>query len=1124
MAERRTVQGQRIAASRLTAASLVSTALIAVVWWAGVGDLPGAEPESEQASKLETASSQPTAAQREWFEKHVRPVLAEHCYECHSGRSKELKAGLRVDSRAALLQGGDSGPAIVPGKPDESLLVQALRYEGFEMPPTRRLDEATVSLVARWIADGALWPDEPPAESAVANAGQESPTGSNLVAQRAAQHWCWRPISRPTPPTVGDAAWAETPVDQFILSQLEQHDLSPVGDASRVALVRRLYFDLIGLPPSPDELARWESHPSPQWYEQLVDELLESQQFGEKWARHWLDLVRYAETCGHEFDYPIYEAYRYRDYVIRALNADVPYDQWVMEQLAGDLLPAPRLHPEQKFNESVIGTGFWFLGESVHAPTDVRADEVTRIDNQLDVFGKTFLGLTIACARCHDHKFDPLTSKDYYALSGLLQSSRRQFAMLDPQGQIARSSEEISARQDELHHTIQAQLDSQLPTVDQFRAGLAESLAAAGREGVELSPVAARWRDALQAATSREPEHPLELAAQWLQGQPWGEVTGEETAGAWCDFGSPAYTDDGWASTGLGFGTGPTQRPQWIWSDGRARLVDGGWAISDRAGTQASGVLRSPEFTLDGEFIHYRLRSRGVQIRLIVDGYFMDEFNALLFADCQLNQVDTQGQVRWVTQHRDLDHYVGHRAHLEILDQRDGYVELDEVRFSKDGRVPQRRHGWSQQLAAALPASGLAAATDGAARAAEAQRLAETLAQCWESTRQRLVAGQPTADDAAAVNWMLEHQLCQLASPEIQSISEPLTRMQASIPQPVKVLAITDGSGVNDHVHIRGSHKNLGAEVPRRLPEVLGGTECGDQRHSGRLELARELVRPDNPLLARVAVNRLWHHLMGRGIVPTVDDFGVMGQPPSHPELLDWLAQDFIDHGWSLKHTIRRIATSHVYRLASGPVSPHVRELDPDNRWWSHAMLRRLPAESIRDAVLAVSGQLKLDQFGPSVPVHLTAFMTGRGRPESGPLDGAGRRSIYLEVRRNFLHPLLQTFDMPIPFSTVGRRSSSNVPAQSLALLNDPFLHEQAAHWARAVLQQEPSGPDAAGHRIRRMYRAAFGRAPTDGELSAVTKFIAQSAQERGLDEQAEIVWQDLAHVLLNSKEFIYLY
>ncbi len=366
-----------------------------------------------------------TPQELEYFESAVRPLLIEKCFDCHGPQADPLQGGLSLHSRSATISGGDSGPAIVVGDSEQSLLIAAINYgDVYQMPPDSRMTAAEVAILTKWVDLGAPWPDEP--ELTI------TPKEKFDLKLRKSAHWCWQPVKSPPVPTVIDRQWPMDPIDNFVLRRIEEAELAPPKLADRQTLIRRVYFDLIGLPPTPEQIHEFISDDSETAFAKVVDHLLASPRFGERWARHWMDLIRYAESYGHEFDYPIAHAYQYRDYLIRALNADVPYDKFLQEHVAGDLLDPPRRNPDLAFNESVIATGFWFLGEATHGPVDVRGDEAGRIDNQIDVLSKSFLGVTVACARCHDHKFDAISTEDYYALAGFLQSSRRQLAMLDP--------------------------------------------------------------------------------------------------------------------------------------------------------------------------------------------------------------------------------------------------------------------------------------------------------------------------------------------------------------------------------------------------------------------------------------------------------------------------------------------------------------------------------------------------------------------------------------------------------------------------------------------------------------------------------------------------------------------
>ena len=456
-----------------------------------------------------------TPEQLEFFEKQVRPVLVQHCYECHSATAKKVKGALLLDSRAGMMEGGDNGAAIVPGEPEKSRLIEAIRYTNVDlkMPKKSKLPDAVVADLTAWVKMGAPWPEEKHTKKVAAAIFD--------LHKRKKEHWSWQPIRAPELPAVQDAAWPLSDVDRFLLAKLEAKAIKPAGPAEPRTLMRRLYLDIIGLPPARDEVDEfvkaWDTAGAKRGevIEKVVDRLLASPQFGERWGRHWLDLTRYAESRGHEFDYTIPNAYHYRDYVIRALNADVPYNQFVQEHLAGDLLKNPRLHlpspsgrgagGEGGFNESILGTGFWHLGEEVHSPVDIRADEADRFDNRIDVMTKTFLALTVSCARCHDHKFDAISTKDYYALFGILESSNYRLARFDTITHNRQIAEELAAwREKNLSKLLRAVSHAIKPTMKNLPGYL---LTAAGVEdrSKNLDPVLLKgWQRALKQAATEE--------------------------------------------------------------------------------------------------------------------------------------------------------------------------------------------------------------------------------------------------------------------------------------------------------------------------------------------------------------------------------------------------------------------------------------------------------------------------------------------------------------------------------------------------------------------------------------------------------------------------------------------
>jgi hypothetical protein len=1101
----------------------------------------------------------PDPAAVEFFEKKVRPVLAERCFACHSTAAKKKRGGLTLDARAAVLKGGDSGPAVQPGHPEKSLLIKAIRYgdPDLRMPPKSRLPEAEVAALTAWVKLGAPWPDD----------GRKKSAGGGYafdLQQRKQAHWAWQPLRPPpVPPAVTDTRWPLGPVDRFLLAALEAKGLKPAPSTDPRTLLRRVTFDLIGLPPTPAEVeafvAEYAAKPQAA-LGKLVDRLLASPHYGERWGRHWLDLVRYAETRGHEFDYPIPNAYQYRDYVVRAFNADVPYDQFVTEHLAGDLLAHPRLHPRDGFNESVLGTGFWFLGEELHSPVDIRQDKADRFDNRIDVLTKTFLGLTVACARCHDHKFDAISQRDYYSLFGFLESSayrQVRFDALEHNRRIPRALDALRAKarpavQRALAEAVRPgaqRLAEYLLAARDVRGGAGPDSTARARK---LDPdVLARWVRCLSAAArdERDPLHawakaaadpsasePARLAQRL---RPTVEDWHKQAARAAealrgveviVDYARGRPAD--WLPDDMAYGSGPVRAGDCVLNGTLGvRFVERGAAEIDpvwRGLKVAPGVetepgalgkrvragrtLCTPTFTLKGGKVFALVRGTGM-VYAAVDAHAL--INGPLHAQLVLD-VAAGPEFRWVA--HDLTPYAGHRTHLEFTAAEGADFAVALV--VQADRPPGQFDAPNQALLTLL--SGKDARTqDGLA--AGYQQLFLDLTKRLSEDRIRGSAG-----DARLANWLARHTelFGASAGKRLADAVAPFLAAQRELAAQIKresrlAPAMLDSTGVDERVYIRGVAKAPGEPAPRRFLEALAGPgPLPVARGSGRLELARQMTDPaTNPLLARVMVNRIWHHLFGRGLVGSVDNLGELGERPTHPELLDYLADRFIKEGWSVKKTIRLLVLTRAYQMSSR-ADEHADRADPGNLLLHRMRVRRLEGEAVRDALLAVSGRLNTKLYGPSVPVYLTPFLEGRGRPASGPLDGDGRRSLYLAVRRNFLSPMLLAFDTPTPFSTVGKRTVSNVPAQALILMNDPMVHQQAHVWAKRVLAR----PGTARARITAMYQSAFSRPPTAAELDACLEFLREQAGLHAGRQDDPAVWADLGHALFNVKEFIFVH
>ncbi len=1023
-----------------------------------------------------------TAEDIEWFEREVRPILVENCQSCHSEAVGNVKGELNLDNREAILTGGESGAAVEPGDPDASILVEAIRRESFEMPPEKALANKDTETLVEWVRRGAPWPEK----------STNGKTDGNWLTERTQNHWAWQTIQPTIPPVIPNDRWSKNAIDKFVLAKLNTQALQPTDQATQQVLLRRLCYDLTGLPPSAEQIEAGKHIDNDQDYAQLVEQLLASPQLGVKWGRHWLDLMRYAETLGHEFDYPIHHAWRYRDAVIDAINDDIPYSTFISEHIAGDRLPQRRHNPLTGVDESLALTGWWWLGDTVHAPVDITNDWATRIDNQIDVFSKTFIGMTVACARCHDHKFDAIGQRDYYGLSGIIESSRRQYANTDPHGKIAAHNKVLqrnlkladedanstsrSLDEEELQAVVEELLvklasidgsDKKLKLgVDSAFLPLKIALEAQPETG-DLTKALKKYRSQLRKAKS--------IYQEWL-----------DTTELYADFSNGL--PEGWR---LNRASELQQESKTDWFTAPHPLpAREGIFSSASYGTRQWATLSSPSFTVPRTAICIKLRGKSVQSSVVASNYFMGEFHTLLFKDLY-KQVDQPRDSGWVTHKGDLNKYVDHPAFLQIFDQGDGWFEIEEVRFADSGPPTADPSSFASRF--------LEETTD--------ENLAEFIANFSQHLSHELESGNGSIlRELAAICDATETENPLLNSPAQNQWHKKFAKLDLATPKPTVLLATEEGTPTNGAIAIRGNPHDRGESLPRESLAHVATSRSAVETSSGRLELAQTLVDPEHPLTARVMVNRVWKHMFGRGLVVSPDNFGVLGGRPSHPKLLDYLTQEFIDHDWSVKWLIREITVSSTYQLSSVPTEIQLVN-DAEGTLLSHRSVKRLSSEEIRDSMLHVAGSLNTQLAGPSIPVYLSKQMTGRGRPKkSGPLDGGNRRSTFVEVRRNFLNPFLVAFDFPMPSTATGRRNISNVPAQALGMLNDPLVLELTDRWAKTESQQDSE------QRIQQMFLSAFGRAPTESEV-ALCRDMANSDAD----------WNDLAHVLLNSKEFLYL-
>jgi len=1054
------------------------------------------------------AQSAPSTADLQFFETEIRPLLVKRCHACH-GADKQF-AGLRLDSRASLLTGGKSGPAVVPGDPAASPLLRAVRGETLRMPLDGELAPEEIAALEDWVQRGAPWTPQTAAPEG----------GEDRYSELLRDHWAFQPVADPKPPAVAEASWSENPIDRFLLARLQGKGLKPAPAASRRVLARRLWYLLTGLPPSAEQIRSFEQDASPGAYERLVDQLLASPQFGERWARHWLDLVRYAETRGYEWNYEVVGAWRYRDYVVRAFNQAVPYDRFVREHIAGDLLEEPRVNEQEQINESAIGTAFYRLGEAGHDDcVKFRGIALDVIDNEIDVLSKTFQGLTVACARCHDHKLDPIPTTDYYGLYSVLNSSRVTTHTLD--------TPEASA-----------------PIRDQLRelkSAIRAELAAVWKQDAGRFDIRPLAESADEAPPLEDPAHLLHAIREVEGGfaeayAAAAEKLREERAARAAfnaekfeSFGDFREGTGGWSLDGIGLSEGPSPSGDFaVQSQGEAavRGVYPAGRYTHTLSARLNGAIRSPWLPKNRKKLS--LLAMGGMLgarRTVIDNCAIGEDYKFVDASRpEWNTIDLKEQwdelpvfVEMVTRWDNprIPDRPGRikEPYSELLGEPESYFGVVRAVLHDGDEPPQADLGH------------LAPLLEGDAPA-DWEELTVRYRQAVADAIERWAGGRADDGDALWLDWALDRQLLTNradASAKLKALIERYRSLEQQLPEPRVTEGLGEvGEGRDFPVLIAGSAENPGQPAPRRFLSRLFGEEPLTGKGSGRRELAELIADEKNPLTARVMVNRVWHHLFDRGIVASVDDFGSLGEKPSHPELLDHLAREFMADGWSVKRLIRRIVTSQAFRQ-SGQTTAAALEVDPQNALLHHYAMRRLSAEEIRDTLLSVASELEPALYGPSVDPYRKAPKDYR-RLFSGPLLGDGRRSLYLKVTRMEGPGFLETFDFPMPSTTRGSRDSTTVPAQSLALLNDPLVTEAAGLCARRVLAENG---EALGDRLDGLFRIILAREPSAPErrrFAALADRLATLRSPSSDQAPAEVdVWRDLAHVLLTTKEFLYV-
>ncbi len=956
-----------------------------------------------------------------------------------------------------------------------------------------------------------------------------------------AELWSLKPLPPLSAFNANDSVNGSQPIDGYIQRGLERGQLAVARRAEPHQQVRRLCLLLTGLPPDPATVKWFVTDPSDENYTRLVEQYLDSPRFGERWARHWMDVVRFAETWGYEWNFLVRDAWRYRDYLIRAFNADVPYDQLIREHVAGDLLAEPRQNHELDINESLIGTAFYRFGEMGHDDCTIYPEiSLDVLDNQLDTLFKTFQALTVSCARCHDHKLDAIPQQDYYAMLGVLASSRQVMHTIDLPDHQGRLKRQLLATKRELRRELGRLWLSQVDkiTVATLDAAVAALTGAEGDGDSSAATATPRiehplfaWQQMSQAHADTDWANRWEAVGQQIETEHHRRV-GFNRAHftVFADFAAGAPS--GWAIAGAAAEHGFARDGDFVVRHQGETIVDrvlpAGF-YSHLISQKLNATVRSPLLPLHHTGIVYEVVGQGdPACRTIIDNCQLAYFHTNWFKQPDWgwlrSQAPENGRYRayfeWTTRF-DNQAYPNlstpDAEYRQALENPRSYFGLTRVLLSDSDHVPLPELAAQQRLTQ----STVSGPPELAARYREFLRAAVS---AWQTD-------QATPADVYWINAFLAQQTLSRrcdASPLLAELVDNYRALEARLELPRMIVGMADqGPGFDLPVFTAGDPRQPAAVATRAYLSCLSDAIAPDTtwQGSGRAAVAAHIADPANPLTARVMANRIWHYLFATGIVKSVDDFGSIGDRPSHPRLLDYLARRFIDSGWSIKSLIREIVLSDVFRQAS-EIDPKASQIDPENRLLHHFPARRLEAEAIRDSLLAVSGQIDLTMYGPSIQPYRTEEVESR-RLFSGPLDGARRRSLYISVTRMGPSKLLSLFNLPAPGSTVGRRDSTNVPAQALGMLNHPFVHQQARCHAERLLA---SGDQEFHRHVDTLFMTLFGRRPTLTELGSCETLFAQLAEVAAASLAEPVppredvsVWKEFIHALYNLKEFTYV-
>ncbi len=963
------------------------------------------------------ASEAPSTEQIEFFEKDVQPLLKANCFKCHGGG--KTKGGLFLTSRAGMLRGGMGGPVIDEKAPEKSLFLEMLTFkdDDHSMPPDGKLSDEKIAVLTKWIKMGAPWK---PGSEAPLPALSSAPKLAEQKVKTAEDWWAYKSLKRPTPPDVKNTAWVSNPIDSFILAGVEKEGLTTAPPASKGALIRRVYYDLTGLPPTPAEVDAFVADNAPDAYEKLIDTLLASPHYGEKWGRHWLDLVRFAETNGYERDGAKPFAWRYRDYVIKAFNDDKPYDRFVKEQIAGDELPDAN-------SESIIATGFYRLNIWDDEPADRKLAKYDVLDGILATTCQSMLGMSMNCARCHNHKKDPILAKDYYSMLAFIQDvsdMHNEDIVVDlnspeQQTEYDKKLNEKKTREDELMRKI---------------AALEEEVRAAAGATKEKEKTGA-------AAKSASAIDPLPDARHGPQKWLYTFMRPNNDEWTWQN-----YNTETWKEGESGFGTKGTP----------GAIVRTVWHTDDiwlRKLIELKDVTPDLKLSLHHDddveiYFNGKLAAKYPSYLKNYETHVLDP-EALKLLKPGQNQIAVHCHQTSGGQYIDMG-----------LVLNDDSTPLEEIATTRGGKqIPK-------------------------AKLAEFNALKKELE---ESRRQKITPGG------------------------------------------TRVMAVFERGRSGTKIFNRGNPALEGDDVTPNFPVILGypapeipAAKPNAKTTGKRLVLANWLASKDNRLTARAIANRLWQYHFGRGICRTPNDFGQLGELPTHPELLDWLATEFMARDWKMKSMHKLIMMSSAYRMSSDD-EPKALAKDPNNNLFWRFDMRRLSAEEIRDSILAVNGTLNPKMFGPSVYTEVPKeVLASSSTPKSvwgnSPPEERARRSVYVLVKRSLNEPILNTFDQADTDSSCPVRFTTTVPTQTLTSLNSKFFNDQAAILAERLVREAPTGVAA---QVKLGLRLTMGREPNAKEIERGVRLIQHYIDTDKLSAQQALA--DFCLLALNLNEFIYL-